>query len=604
MSGIRGVVNTNTNVITHNNLNQTPSAEVGKNLTLSAGDTVSGKIVSITNSEDGSRMAQIDLGDNSQISAKLNDSTALSQGQTVAFLVRSTASNTLTLSPLFENTAVDPNTLKALSAAGIDINNSSVEMVSKMMENGMSIDKSSLGAMYNLVHNNPQTSASTIVDMTYLGLEVSPDNIKSYEAYKNYEHQVLNEMNSIMDKLPQAFDSLTASGDIQAANDLFGNVLHVITGNSKVLEALNSEGEAPAAENAVDTKAAMQAENPESGEVLADGKNVLSQEGALADKNQGTTVEGNILTGSDIKNDMNQDEIIKGDVREPLNNITDNSQQTFISNDFVQKLNDVNPKLALELQNMLSKGNNKLSESDLNKLMKELSNEYLNSPRDEESIQSWSKLFSTNDFKNLMKEQISSQWLLKPEDVRDKENVDKLYERINEQTKEMAHVLEKSLGAEHAITKSAQNLNKDIDFMNQLNQMFTYVQLPLKMANQNAHGDLYVYRNKKHARSEDGSVSAILHLDMEHLGPLDVYVKMTDNKVKTNFYVADDSVIDLIAANIDKLDERLNKRGYSMEAKLMLHTDMESESKDAPVDEMLDIQKLSVVSYASFDARA
>ena len=122
------------------------------------------------------------------------------------------------------------------------------------------------------------------------------------------------------------------------------------------------------------------------------------------------------------------------------------------------------------------------------------------------------------------------------------------------------------------------------------------------MSGQNAHGDLYVYRNKNKKFSEDGSVSAVLHLDMEHLGPVDVYVKMLENKVTTNFYVADDSVLDLINDNIHILNERLEKRGYSMKVNMMLHDDKDGE--DAAVDEMLSVSKKTLISTTSFDARA
>jgi flagellar hook-length control protein FliK len=131
--------------------------------------------------------------------------------------------------------------------------------------------------------------------------------------------------------------------------------------------------------------------------------------------------------------------------------------------------------------------------------------------------------------------------------------------------------------------------------------MFQYIQLPLQMQGQNANGDLYVYRNKNKKLSEDGSVSAVLHLDMENLGPVDVFVKLLDTKVTTNFYVADDMVLDLINDNIHILDERLNKRGYSMQVNIKL---LDDDSENAAVDEMLMVSKNPVISTASFDARA
>ena len=141
--------------------------------------------------------------------------------------------------------------------------------------------------------------------------------------------------------------------------------------------------------------------------------------------------------------------------------------------------------------------------------------------------------------------------------------------------------------------------------MNQMNNLFTYVQLPLKMAGNQAHGDLYVYTNKKSLANKDGNVSALLHLDMEHLGPLDVYVAMqkNQNKVNTNFTLQDEAALDLIAEHIHILDERLEKRGYSMNANFQI------KEKDAPetnvMQEILAQHKnISVLSKTSFDMRA
>ena len=575
MSGISDVLNSKTNIVTLGNehLRQVDSQSGRATLNLSAGDTVSGKIVSITNSEDGSRTALIDLGNNSAISAKLNDGMALTNGQNVAFLVRSTSSNTLTLSPLFENTAIDPNTLKALNAAGVEVNNASIYMVSKMMENGMSIDKASIADMMNIVNQNPGADIGHMVEMKNLGIEINDNNIQTYEAYKNYEHQVLNEMTSIMEELPGAFDSLTFSGNIQGANDLYGNILQVITGNGSA--ALEQSGQITGEATASAT------ETSESGMSNATGE--------IADENA-------VLSNSLDKTNTNITEA-------NAENIINSGEQKFaLSNEFITRLNDLSPKAALELQNMLEQGT--ISEKNVADILKTIAREYAQNGTNPEMTEVFNKLFSTDDFKKMVKDQMSTQWLIKPEEVEEKENVEKLYNRLNEQTRQMAHILEKTLGQDNPLTKTAQNLQKNMDFMNELNQMFTYIQLPLKMTNQNAHGDLYVYANKKHERAEDGSVSAILHLDMEHLGPIDVYVKLTGNNVKTNFYVADDSVLDIIYANIDTLDERLKNRGYIMEAKMMLHTDMDNDSPDAPIDEMLDIKKLPVISFTSFDARA
>jgi flagellar hook-length control protein FliK len=215
---------------------------------------------------------------------------------------------------------------------------------------------------------------------------------------------------------------------------------------------------------------------------------------------------------------------------------------------------------------------------------------------------SWKNVFKSDDYNKLLKGNITSQWLLKPGDVQNKENIENLYQRLGNQVKSLSNAINQTLGPESSLAQTTNNLQNNLDFMYQLTQMFQYVQLPLQMAGQNAHGDLYVYKNKHKKMSEDGSVSAILHLDMDNLGPLDVYVKLVQNKVTTNFYVADDSVIELINDNIHILNERLEKRGYSMNVNVMLHDDMDGQ--DAAVDEMLDVMKTPILSTQSFDARA
>ena len=104
--------------------------------------------------------------------------------------------------------------------------------------------------------------------------------------------------------------------------------------------------------------------------------------------------------------------------------------------------------------------------------------------------------------------------------------------------------------------------------MNQLNQAYAYVQLPLKLRQQNAHSDLYVYTNKKNLREKEGDLSALLHLDLEHLGSTDIYVTMHGAAVQTDFYLADELSFQLISGFTGQLAERLEQKGYTCEIKV------------------------------------
>ena len=96
-------------------------------------------------------------------------------------------------------------------------------------------------------------------------------------------------------------------------------------------------------------------------------------------------------------------------------------------------------------------------------------------------------------------------------------------------------------------------------------------------------------------------MSAYLHLDMEHLGSVDCYVTMQNEKVSTNFKVQDDSVLDFLLKNITLLNERLEKRGYTLQATVSV-----KEEETSVIQEMeKQLGQGSVpISKVSFDARA
>ncbi|MCR5403822.1 MAG: flagellar hook-length control protein FliK [Butyrivibrio sp.] len=633
------------------------------NLNLKSGETIRGTVVSVTDTENG-KIANINVGDN-VISAKLSDGMGLREGQTMSFAVRNGGTSSIAITPLYENTAVSTSALKALTAAGIEVNNDTVQMVKDMMEAGLPIGRDALLEMNRNLSSHPNASISNMVEMKSLGIPVNDNNLVQFQSYKNYEHQVTSAMENIMDELPEAFNELLSSGDARGALDLYGSVLKLFGEEASPLTKDLTSGEQAPSLTADGEEAVLGQDGAVKGsqehpalenfplEVKTDekmaGGNTLQTDAAdgnilqefsdgkvkttAASEDTGTNTGAQTVSGevTESKLVIGQ-ENLKGQSEKAVqkdgsvSDKTDNMGYTRSSDlpaepgkDFVNTLKSLgisdkaidNYNQAIKLA--IESGKNpestefaehgKKLELAQKELMKEMAHAFEGADlTDRAESESWKKLFSGNDYNKLLKDNISSQWLLKPGDVKDKENVENLYQRLNAQVKGLTNAINGTLGAESKLSQAANNLQNNLDFMNQLNQMFQYVQLPLQMTGQNAHGDLYVYRNKNKRMSDDGSVSAVLHLDMENLGPLDVYVKMKETKVSTNFYVADDSVIDLINDNIHILNERLEKRGYSMSVRMMLHDDMDGQ--DAAVDEMLEVNKTPLLSINSFDARA
>ena len=616
-------------------VNQNASREQTSARSLETGERINGKIISLTD-EGGTKNAQIRLGDDSVINAKLQEGMSLKEGQYVSFEVRGTSNSQITLTPLYENTSIDPTALKALTAAGLEPTQNNLEMVKTMMENGMSIDKDSVISMNHLIASNPDTPVSSLVQMKALNIPVNDQNIQQFESYKNYEHQVVETMDSIMDELPSAFSELVQNGDGESANKLYGDILKMLSDGMEQMENAASgdgakmQGAANALENA-QNPAGGNTVNPESADILTGLESEESAEAANAGSTGKASLQGELsYETQQVQENNPKTNSVLGSLEElseeeqdpgqgkAVENRADtakapqleaNPKTVTLSNDFANLVKNIQTETKFagsEMMKLVAQaGGQGAAEIDEVALMKELAKAYSGSENTTDATaNAFQKLFGSNEYNKLMKDAIRDQWMLEPSDVSSKENVENLYNRLNAQAKQLGETLTNTLGAESKAAQSANTLMNNIDFMNELNHMFNYVQLPLKMADQDAHGDLYVYSNGKRKFQPGETVSAILHLDLDNLGPLDVYVKMKDNNVKTNFYVADESVLDLIEEHIDILNERLNKRGYNMEAKMMLHTDMDNDSDDAAVSEMLDVRKMPVISLQSFDARA
>lgn len=515
------------------------------------GSSLTGQVVE---SKDGT--VTIQLSDSTLISAGLKGGISLEAGSLVTFLVNSNQNNQVTLSPLFTNLGAAPNVENALNAAGLPVNDVTSGMVSQMIDQGMGIDKDSLLAMYKQVMSNPQIDSSMVVKLMQMHLAVNELNASQMTAYENLTHQLAGSVEEIAKELAQIFSEGSMKGGVDGANQkllLFQGLLELFSGNGKQIEAL----------------AAKQAEASD-GQPIAD--DVFGQSGSGS--NQMQTAQGADVLADPFADALQKSSIAQILSGEELNTFAAALHENGAGETIVKAFTDgqISAKEALAL---------------LDQLLKE--------------VPSGKQIFSEAAIGKLLERILQDNWLLSPKEAADKETVAVFYEKLKDQTGKLAELTSSVLGKDAALYQNVSRLSSNIDFMNQLNQTFTYVQIPLKLSGQNANGDLYVYTNKKHLSKKDGSVSAFLHLDMDHLGSVDVYVSMEGEKVSTNFKVADDVVLDLIEANIELLNERLQKRGYSLRATIEKST----QETDVLSQMRKDMGQPAVpIAHYSFDAKA
>ncbi len=524
------------------------------------GSSFSGQVVT---AEDGT--VTIKLADSTMLSASLKGGISLAAGSQVTFLVNSNSNHQMTLSPLFTNLGAGLNVENALKDAGLPIDAQTSKMVYDMMEHGMSVDRDSLLGMYRQIADHPQIDGGMAVRLAQMHLAVNELNASQLEAYDNMNHQLSGGITEIAKGLQQAFSTM-GEGNTENMIRLFEGIVDLLEEGGKVPEGME-EG---LLKNA--------------GQLAGELKNALLSGTAAGNLENAGGVNGEALTPG--ANGQPVSELLSDKELQALTDILKNAGGDKGIIDEIAK-GAVSSREALKLIQDAMQGKG-MSQNEQQILFKDNSD-------------LWKELLPNAAVGKLLQNALEKNWFMRPEDVADKEKIEEFYEQLKSQTGKLSDMTSAALGKDSALSQNVNRLSQNIDFMNQLNQTFTYVQVPLKMSNQNANGDLYVYTNKKNLAAKNGSVSAFLHLDMDHLGSVDVYVAMEKQRVSTNFKVRDDAVLDLIEANIDLLNERLEKRGYK------LHPTVEITEKEVSVVEEMQKQmgqNTMPIAQFSFDARA
>ena len=162
----------------------------------------------------------------------------------------------------------------------------------------------------------------------------------------------------------------------------------------------------------------------------------------------------------------------------------------------------------------------------------------------------------------LLNELVRDTFSMKMTDVADSGSVKEHIAKTLDKLSSISEYAASNQSAE--LSNVASRMSNNMEFLNSMNQFMAAVQVPIKNIGEHGEGELYVYRRNKQKCGEDDTVKAFLHLDMEHLGALDIYVTLKGSSVATNFRVEDESVLDFLEANMEQLTKKLSEDGYNV----------------------------------------
>ena len=557
---------------------------------LTAGNIFEGTVNSI---KDGNVV--LGLSNGTLINARLDASMQLLQGQSMFFQVKSNTGDMIAIRPYtVDGNGVNLTLLNALNAAGLPVTDKYLNLANNMIQEQMPIDKNSLNQMARILMANPDMSVNTLVQMKKVNIPITSEMVAQFENYVDDSSSVHKALDSFIKELPmtmagkdipleqlRAFDSqlltiiadgMEASGQENAAG---------VTVAQEVIPEMNGQ-------QGVEYEASIQTELEAESKQLQQSVQPQQAETEVQSKMPDVAVQ---LQQVDAETQSKMPDVAV----QPQQ--TEQSQQTGVNVE-TEPMQVAKENVLKLIQTTF--GETGIIEEDspavmLNKLSRFI---MTGETVSKDTLQS---LFSSKDMQEFLRNALEGQMYLTPEEVADADKVKKLYERLESKTQRLESLLNQVGLQETPLAQTITETRGNVEFMNQLNQAYTYVQIPLKMTGQNASGELYVYTSKRDLSDPDKELSAFLHLDLDNLGSTDVSVKMLRKKVDTKFYMETDEAFDLVKAHMPELEERLRNKGF--DAKIYV----ENEGKKVDfLDDFLkkDAPPTGQVHRYSFDVRA
>lgn len=547
-----------------NNNTQTPS---GNAVLAQAqeGQTFTGQIVDVNGSQ-----VTIQMDGNQMLQARMAEAMNLNMGDTIAFLVKENSGSTVMIKPLASDMQAmkDQTIFDLLQKNQLSPSDKNYQIAETLINQNMPVDRASMQKVLQQAYKYPDTPVQTLVSMNKMQLPVTEQTITGFEQYQANQHAMMQALSGMTEELTMYMSEPDGMREmLQVLSD--SQDLPVLDAGAMLQRLEQAAGDVVFAQGQVSTGESMQAADMTGNLPLLSAEQLASEQMPLEQEQLSSFAE---------KFDMTEEQLTKLTTQLLDMHFDAQTIQTVLAK------SDTTMQLANHLQALVAGAADK-------------------SMIDAEMLKGF---FTSDGMKELLTVAVKEKFTLNPEKMQNPQEVSDLYKGIYEKMDRLMQQMSSHTGSsgEH-LAESAKGMQERIDFLQNLSNLFPYAQIPVRMEGGDRNADLFVYMNKKRMQEKKEDVSALLHLDMEYLGPTDVHVSLRGTMVHTKFYVEDEESAKIIDAHMTQLEQAIAKNGYSLTNEVImreptLHPDTE---KNAVVKEMFgdDIEK-SVKRY-SFDVR-
>ena len=558
--------------------------------TLTKGQVFSGQVTNISPGE-----LTLELENGQTLTAKYDNNSELSIGDGARFKVVDREDGQITLKTLQSGNTLDNVVYKALESSGLPFSSKNEELVTALLKNEYPVSRQMINGMLQQSLKNPDISMSNLVLMNKAGLDINPESTKLFEMYSNGRTELAVATEQNFNDMLSMIEGLLSDGNIEGSAKLASDmidifnigkepdelVLTLVAGNetdvpvitpNNLSEMLDSlvDNDVPLSDNAL-----TQTET----DINVTNLNKNTQISSILTEEQRLEIF-TLFENADVDVDAAKlQNLIKGDIG--ISDLSDllktlpESEQVKL-NPIMEHIADLTGKELLMSNEILA---GYLPESaTLSEAANHIKNLLTTNSVPPDIKQA---LLKSDDFQKTLKMLMHTDWTLSAEELTEKDAVNNLYKRIDEQIDRLKTLADNVSGsASSKLSADLGQTKQNMNFMNDMNQMYNFTELPIRMNGQTATGDLYVYSDKHRRRTSGGNgISCLLHLDTANLGGMNIRIELNEGQVSTRFFLKDDDSGKLIAKHLDELDAAMTKQGFNPKSEVVKTTDKEDEKK-------------------------
>ena len=509
------------------------------------------------------------MEDGTAFTGCLPDAGQYSIGQKAAFKIVSLDQNTIYMKAVSTSYLLDmEDTIdQALEEAGLPKSARNSDVVRSLLMNQQSISRENLLSSIRLCATYPDADVNSVITLRRLGLPLTPENLAQFEQYENNDHSLLDHFAQITDSIGDLMNAIGTQVP-RLSGQTAGQLLNLALSSSLTPEE-QALKEAQAAASEAQTEAAAQEGEESDAPETAEKAPANAADAALSEETEVSSspfsrmkqIFSSLTDGASAAKAALSETGLAKDYKVPFIHeqvgfsLSPEEREAFHS-----LLSDL--PLPEELTTSLQEGT--LTTRDFLTAVRQAL------PR--MSSEQAAGLLSSPAFQRLVKDQFLSNWTLSPEKLKQKGAVEELYQQISSQVDKLSHFSQDVFGKNlfENLQQQTTQTNQNLNFMKLLNDTYQYVQLPVKLQQQNAHGDLYVMTRKESLRRHPDSLKALLHLDMDHLGSLDIHIIRENTSITTKFFVDEKDTLQLLEKNINLLQDALNEQGFSFSSEFSM----------------------------------